>query len=51
MSVGDTLKLIVEQRKDDYLDARDMRISLEQVEHFEKLFIAAVNAYGIWLSD
>ena len=51
MSVGDTLRYIVEQRKDDYLEAKEACISREQVEHFEKLFIAAVNAYGIWLSD
>ena len=49
MNVGETLKCIVEQRKDDYLEAKEVCISREQVEHYEKLFISAVNAYATWL--
>ena len=51
MNVGDTLKLIVEERKDDYLEAKGLCKGADEIERYETLFIAAVNAYGIWLSD
>ena len=48
MNVGETLKYIVEQRKDDYLEAKELG---RDSDYFETQFIAAVNAYAIWISE
>ena len=51
MTVGETLKSIVEERKDDYIRAGAQGGNYEQVEHYERLFIAAVHAYAVWIAE
>ena len=52
MSVGELLRDIVEMRKEDVLRAREVvDMPYEGVERRESLFIDAVTAYGIWLSE